>query len=174
MGSSTITEIAKYNNDILDSLKLHFRELSPNFIGRSREEIATERAARIEETDLRSAFFILVSLESDFLVDYEHRCRRRMKSALSKAFLSIYRSRRGNARVGKNARLSEDIFETWKKNSSAPIPRLIGELRDAFTFRNWVAHGGYREPKPRGKYDFDDVYSLADNVLKEFKLCEPD
>jgi hypothetical protein len=48
MGSSTITEIAKYNNDVVDSLKLHFRELSPNFIGRSREEIATERGRSLQ------------------------------------------------------------------------------------------------------------------------------
>jgi len=174
MGSSTIAEIAEYNNDVVDSLELHFRELSPNFIGRSREEFRAERAARIEETDLRSAFFILVSLESDFRIDYEHRCQRRMKGDLSRAFLLIYRSRRGNATVGKKARFKEDIFKTWKKNSSAPIPRLIGDLCNAFDFRNWVAHGRYREPKPRGKYDFDDLYSLAENVLKEFKLCKPD
>lgn len=76
--------------------------------------------------------------------------------------------------MGKKARLKEDIFETWKQNSSAPIPRLSGDLRDAFHFRDWVAHVRYREPKPRGKYDYDDVYSLAENVLKEFKLCKPD
>jgi hypothetical protein len=97
-----------------------------------------------------------------------------MKDHLSKTFLLIYRSRRGNATVGKKARLKEDIFETWKQNSSAPIPRLSGDLRDAFHFRDWVAHVRYREPKPRGKYDYDDVYSLAENVLKEFKLCKPD
>jgi hypothetical protein len=45
-----------------------------------------------------------------------------MKGHLTKAFLLIYGSRRGNATVGKKARLKEDIFKTWKKNSPAPIP----------------------------------------------------
>jgi hypothetical protein len=174
MGSSVIADIARYNNDVVDSLGLRFLELSPNFIGLSREEIMAERDARIEETNLRSAFFILVSLESDFRIDYEYRCERMIEDHLDRPFRLIYQSRRGNTTVGNRARLKEDIFKTWEVHSSEPIPQLIRDLRDAFDFRNWVAHGRYRMPKPQGKYDFDDVYSLAENVLKEFKLCRPD
>jgi len=71
MGSSTIAEIAGYHNDVVDSLRFYFSEISPSFgprfFGRRPEEIAAELAARLEETDLRSAFFILASLEAIFV-----------------------------------------------------------------------------------------------------------
>jgi hypothetical protein len=178
MGSSTIAKIAEYHNDVVDSLRLYFSEISPSFgtrfFGRRPEEIAAELATRLEETDLRSAFFILASLEADFRVDYEYRCQKKLKGDLSQAFRTIYQSRRRNARVGRNVSLDEDILETWKEKSPAPVPRLIGELRGAFNFRHWVAHGRYWKPKHGGKYDFDDVYSLAESVLKNFELCKAD
>ncbi len=172
MGRVTIAEIGEYHDDVVASLRLYFSEISPSFggrfFGRRRDEIAAELAICLEETDLRSAFFVLATLEAAFYEDYLCRCQKRMKGDLAKAFLAIYKSRK------ENARLDDDIFKTWREKSSAPRPRLISVLRDAFNFRNWVAHGGYRIPKPRGKYRFDDVYSLAEDVLKEFKLCKPD
>jgi hypothetical protein len=179
MGSLTIVEVAEYHNDVADSLKLYFSEHSPSFgtrfFGRSPAEIAAELAARLEETDLRSAFFILASLEADFRVDYEYRCEKKIKDDLSRAFRTIYQSRRRNAKVGRNASLDEDIFETWKEEKQAPVPRLIGELRGAFKFRHWLAHGRYWEPKlGRRKYDFNFIYSLADDVLSAFPLLKFD
>jgi hypothetical protein len=71
--------------------------------------------------------------------------------------------------------LDEDIFETWKEKSPAPGPRLISELRGAFKLRHWLAHGRYYEPNlGRKKYDFNFVYSLADDVLNSFELLEFD
>jgi hypothetical protein len=167
MDSNTILEVAEYRNDVVASLK-YFSKTSPSFIstryfGRPLDDVL---AARIEETDLRSAFFVLAALEAAFRVDYLYRCQRKMKDDVSRAFRVIYRDR------DQNARLDEDIFETWKENSSAPGPRLIGELRGAFNFRHYLAHGRYWEPKLGRKYDFNFVYSLADNVLNTFPLVK--
>jgi hypothetical protein len=157
MGSSSIAEIAAYHNDVVDSLKSYFFGWRPG-----------DLAARIEETDLRSAFFILTTLEAAFRVDYLCRCQKRKKDVVSKAFCVIYKSQK------KNARLDEDIFETWKEKSSAPGPRLISELRGAFKLRHWLAHGRYWEPTLGRKYDFNFVYSLADDVFSAFELLEFD
>jgi len=47
---------------------------------------------------------------------------------------------------------------------------MIGELRGAFKFRHWLAHGSYWPPKLGRRYDFTFVYSLADDVLNAFPL----
>jgi hypothetical protein len=169
MDNGTIVEVAEYHNDVVASLR-YFSKTSPSFIssryfGRPPDDVL---AARIQETDLRSAFFVLTSIEAAFRIDYLYRCQRKMKDDLSRTFRIIYKDR------GGNASLDEDIFETWKEQSSAPGPRLIGELRGAFNFRHYLAHGRYWEPKLGRKYDFNFVYSLADDVLQAFPLLKFD
>jgi hypothetical protein len=169
MDSDTIVEIAEYHNDVVASLK-YFSKTSPSFIstrylGRSPSEVL---AARMEETDLRSAFFILTALEAAFRIDYLYWCQKKMKDDLSRSFRVIYKEREGNAS------LDEAIFETWKKKSSAPGPRVIADLRGAFNFRHYLAHGRYWEPKLGRKYDFNFIYSLADDVLNAFPLLNFD
>lgn len=169
MDKDTIVEIAEYHNDVVTSLR-HFSRVSPSFIstrylGRPLDDVL---AVRIEETDLRSAFFVLTALEAAFRVDYLYRCRKKEKDAVARAFRLIYKDRE------EEASLDEDIFETWKENTSAPGPRLIGELRGAFNFRHYLAHGRYWEPKLGRKYDFNFIYSLADDVLNTFPLLKFD
>jgi len=168
MDSNTIVEIAEYHNDVVASLK-YFSKTSPSFIstryfGRPLGEVL---AARIEETDVRSAFFVLTALEAAFRIDYLYRCQKKMKDSLSRSFRVIYKDRRSDPRL-------DDIFESWKENLSAPGPWLIGELRGAFKFRHYLAHGRYGEPKLGRKYDFNFIYSLADDVLNAFPLLKFD
>jgi len=165
MADAAVVEIAEYHTDVVSSLKLYFSQVlqvSANDV-RVRDEIASRLTARLEETDHRSAFFILTSLEAAFRVDYQCRCEKRLKDDLSKAFRAIWKSRQ--TRVS----LDEDIFEAWKEHSSGSR-RLIGELRSAFNFRHWLAHGSYWVPKFGRTYDFNFVYSLADEVLDAFPL----
>lgn len=169
MDSNTILEVAEYHNDVVASLK-YFSKTSPSFLstryfGRPLGDVL---AARIEETDLRSAFFVLTAVEAAFRIDYLCRCQKKMKDELSRAFRAIYKDRE------ENVSLDEDIFETWKEKSCAPGPRLIGELRGAFNFRHYLAHGRYWEPKLGRKYDFNFIYSLADDVLSAFPLLKFD
>ena len=160
MASTALADIAEYHNDVVSSLKLYFS------FGRRPDEVAPELTDRLEETDLRSSFVVLARLEAAFRVDYEYRCQKKMKDDLSRAFRTIYKSRK--TRVS----LEEDIFETWKQNSTGSS-QLIGELRGAFKFRHWLAHGQYWRPKLGRKYDFSYVYLLAENVLNALPLCEP-
>lgn len=169
MDRDTIVEIAEYHNDVVASLK-SFSKTSPSFLSTRYFglPLAEVLAARIEETDLRSAFFVLAALEGAFRIDYLYRCQKKLKDDLSRAFRNIYKDRE------KNASLEEHIFELWKEKSSAPGPRLIGELRGAFNFRHYLAHGRYWEPKLGRKYDFNFMYSLADDVLNAFPLLKFD
>jgi hypothetical protein len=166
MGNRAMQAIAEYHSDVEHALRLYFNQLSPTFsvrfLGLRPEEILVELNSRLEETDQRSAFFILTLLEAAFRVDYECRCKGRMKDELSRDFRSIWKSRR------MRVNLEEDIFEAWDEHSVGSR-QLIGELRSAFRFRHWIAHGRYWPPQlGRRKYDFTFVYSRADDVLNAF------
>jgi hypothetical protein len=134
------------------------------FFGLTSFEIQEELDARLEETDQRSAFFILTSLEAIFKIDYEFRCRMKMKDDLSRKFREMYK--RQEMRVS----LEEDIFESWKEHE--PQARnLISEVKGAFKFRHWMAHGKYGARRfGRQKYDFALLFSIARRLLAELPL----
>jgi hypothetical protein len=164
VSSDGIEAIADYRNDVASSLRLYFSQSSPTFdsrfLGYSPAEIAAELKERIDETDRRSSLALLVNLERTFRIDYEYRREKKVKGPLFKAFRAIHKAR------GKKVRLKDDIFEAWKKSVVGSKP-LIGELRGAFRFRDWLAHGESWELKGN-KYSFDSLYDLAVQVSQAF------
>ncbi|MFZ1203554.1 MAG: hypothetical protein WAN97_04505 [Candidatus Acidiferrales bacterium] len=165
-----VVRIAEYHNDVVSSLRLYFDLPSQDFTARYYDKTIAELesllAARLEETDLRSALTILADLEAAFRYDYEYRCLKRLKDPISRAFRAIEKSRK--KRIG----FDEDILEAWK-HRSPNLGRIVGEFRAARNFRHWLAHGRSGEPKLGRKYDFSVVYALAEAVLKAFPLHEP-
>lgn len=163
-----LDELVAYHEDIVASLRLYFSPAAPTFemrfAGASIHEVDQKLALRLEESDVRSTFAILTSLEASFKIDFDFRCRRRLKDSLSVYFRDVEKTR------GDRVRLDEDILEGWKNHSSAPAT-LIGRLRDAFKFRHWLAHGRYWTPKlGRRKYDFDYVQLMAEGIVAGFSL----
>jgi hypothetical protein len=160
-----LPEIAEHHADLESSLRLYFSKISPTFearfLGYSATETVDELAERINEIDLSSSLAVLASLEAAFRIDYLQRCYRRGKDIVSRIFRDIYKEKESQAR------LDEDIFQTWADNSTVPR-RMIGDLRGAFRFRHWLAHGRYWTPKLGRKYSFSDVFVLADDVVRTF------
>ncbi len=60
-----------------------------------------------------------------------------------------------------------DQLQRWARNSSVPRS-IIGELRGAFRFRHWLAHGRYWTPNLGRRYGFSGVFALADLTLHSF------
>jgi hypothetical protein len=116
---------------------------------------------------MASALTILSALEAAFRIDYLQRCYLRQKDPLSRAFRDLHR--RKQTRV----RLETEIFDIWKEYTDVEA-KLISDLRGAFNFRHWLAHGRYWEPKLGRKYDFVTVYALAAIVLSSFPFLGPD
>ncbi len=169
MPNSVIAAIAEYRNDVISALRLYFSDASPGFndrfLGLSPAELINKLKERIEETNRNSSLAMLIAIERAFRVDYEYRYRKKVKGNLFKAFRNIHKSGR------RKVRLDEDIFEAWKQNV-AESKQLIGELRGAFKFRHWLAHGEYWELKGN-KYDFDSLYDIAEAVLSTFGFVTP-
>jgi hypothetical protein len=160
-----LSELAAYQEDVTASLRLYFSSASPTFpirfAGQSYEEIADGLAARVKESDIRSCFALLTGLEASFQIDFSARCRKKFKDDLSVYFRSIRKAR------GARVRLDEDILEGWKLHTSASA-LLISQIRGAFKFRHWIAHGRYWSPKLGKKYDFDSVYLMVSSVVSGF------
>jgi hypothetical protein len=165
--SLELEEISAYQSDVDAALRLYFSEAAPTFQNRfgekSREVVSALLASRIEESDLRSSLMVLTSLEACFRLDFDVRCRRRLKDPLSEYFRDVVKER------GDRVRLDEDILVGWKQHTSAPST-LISTLRNAFKYRHWVAHGRYWTPKFGRRYDFASVYLMAEAIIEEFPL----
>lgn len=155
-----LDELDAYHQDIVASLHIYFSPADPTFTarfaGKRSEEVASTLKSRLDETDVRSTLAVMTSLEAHFQVDFESRCRKRLKDNLSIYFREVKKTRR------HRVRLDEDILEGWKTHTSAPAT-LISELRSAFRFRHWLAHGRYWELGR--KYDFGYVYLMANGLV---------
>jgi hypothetical protein len=162
-------ELASYHRDIVASLHLYFNPFAPTFaaqfVGRPPDEVRQELDSRLDESDVRSAFVVLTSLEASFRIDFDFRCRRRLKDGLSIHFREVEKTRKSMVR------LDEDILEGWKRYEPLASSRLISELRGAFKFRHWLAHGRYWTPKHGRKYDLDYVHLMADSIISGFPFA---
>jgi hypothetical protein len=164
-----LPEIAAHHQDLESSLTLYFSAGSPSYLlrfaGYAATEVIDELGERLNEADLTSSLTVLASVEAAFRIDYLQRCYRRGKDPVSRAFRNIYKSKK------QQASLEDEIFAAWADNSSG-AQAIIGELRGAFRFRHWVAHGRYWTPKLGRRYDFNDVFTLADLTLRSFPFHE--
>jgi len=161
-----LEEIAAYHDDSVASLKLYFSPRAPDFpirfAGQPFTAVENQLSQRIAESQLRSTFTLLTRLEASFRVDFDSRCRRRLKDDLSRYFREIEK------RQGDKVRLDDDILEGWRLHSSIYPRPLIGQIRSAFKFRHWLAHGRYWTPKVGRNFDFNFVYTMVTAIVTSF------
>jgi hypothetical protein len=145
----SLPDIAAYQQDADSALRLLFTDTNPDFVlrfvGYRRVDIAAELTRRLDETDLRSSLTILARLEAAFRIDYKQRCAKKKPDPVSIEFRAL-----SNAK-GRKVALEDEIWEIWRNAHPSTRP-LISELRSAFKFRHWLAHGRYWQVGR--KYDF--------------------
>lgn len=166
----SLTEAALHHNDSDGALTLFFSMSSPSypvrFAGYRPDEVRDELDDRLAELNRNTTMSLLAAVEAAFRIDYLQRCYQKKKDVVSRQFLEPYSQR--ETRVS----LQDEILEIWK-NATIGSAKLIGELRGAFKFRHWMAHGRYWRPKLGQKYDYLSVYPLASQALSSFPLVGP-
>ena len=144
-----------------EAIHLYYTATSPGFDVRfayyTEDEVLAERDERLYEAGAASAMTVLASIEASFRVDYLRRCYAKYRDRLSRALYTLYQDK------GPRVSLSEDLLEVWKDHGAVPA-RLVGDIRSAFGYRDWLAHGRYWVPKLGRQYDFASVYNLARDV----------
>jgi len=162
-----LDEIDQYYRNVEASTRFYFSLFNPIanevFAGRTEVEIEYELGIISEENERLVALNLLASVEAAFRVDYLQRCYRRKKDSLSLALRTIHDTK------GSHASLEDDIFTAWKDNTISSNS-IVSDLKGAFKYRHWLAHGRYWEPKLGRKYDYFSVFTLAQTVFSSFSF----
>ena len=154
-------QVAQHHAVVENAIHLYYAEASPDFEARftfyTEDEVLAEREQRLYEAGAASAMVVLASIEAAFRVDYLDRCYARYKDGLSRTLRDLYQDK------GARVSLSEDLLEAWRTHGDMTA-RLVGDIRSAFDYRHWLAHGRYYVAKLGRQYDFASVYNLAREV----------
>jgi hypothetical protein len=161
-----ISQIEVYYTDMKEAAGEYFKprteKLPERFLGYTVSELNAERDECLAELDRTSSLSILSAIEAAFRIDYLQRCYKKKKDSLSRAFRKIHK------RKGSKASFEHDILFAWKENSSG-ANKVLEDIKRAYKYRHWLAHGRYWEPKlGRAKYDYQSTYQLAQIVLNSF------
>jgi hypothetical protein len=160
-----LNDISLHHSDTINSLRTYFsnaRIYADRFSTYTIDEIQKELGERLHELNLTSSLSLLAALEAVFRIDYLQRNYKRKKDALSAACRDIYKEKE------IKASLEDDILNAWRSNTEG-ANQLISDLKGAFKYRHWLAHGRYWKPKMgRPSYDYETIYELAGVVLNSF------
>ena len=130
-----------------------------------KDEIDTLKISYLKELDYSASLKLLTSIEASFRIDFGERVYTRKRDPFSRALRELHKTK------GNKASLEDDIFETWKMHTD--YGRIISELKGAFKFRHWLAHGRYWTPKLGRSYDYFDVATIAQLVDNQLGLLTP-
>ncbi len=161
-----LDDIAAHYSDVEAALRQHFlhnSNLGNRFVGFTNADLYEVLEQRLEEEGRSVALSILAALEAVFRIDYLQRVYTKKKDDLSRAFRELYKDK------GSHVSLEEEILDAWVKYSDVRNV-LIGDLRGAFKYRHWLAHGRYWKPKLGQRYDYDGIYLLAESIFNSFPL----
>ncbi len=162
-----VDEIAQHFQYTDSSIRLYFSPKNPDvnrlFPGEAKTEVSSHLETVSEENERLVSMSLLSAIEATFRIDYLQRCYKRKKDRLSVSLREIHRQK------GGRASLEDDIFDAWKQHSNVPS-RLISDLKSAFKYRHWLAHGRYWNPKISRKYDYFSIYSLGQLIESSFPL----
>ncbi|RUM59094.1 MAG: hypothetical protein DSY60_00385 [Persephonella sp.] len=158
----TLDYIVKYKNDLEEAIKLYFRY--ENFPTLTKNEINEKKKQILKEIEINTIFMLLSSIEAWIRIDYEYRVRKRLKDKLSRELREV------DKYLDKTYKISiEQLCDIYKKYT---VGNLFSELKAVFKLRHWIAHGRYWKLKIGKKYDFDEVYQLAEAIFKLSKGLE--
>lgn len=162
-----LAEISQHHNDIDASVRSYFLPTAPSvsvrFAGCTGHQIELEMVALLLEHERNTSMNILAALEAAFRVDFLQRCYRKRKDNLSRALRNMHSMK------GTRVSMEDDILQAWKDHTSVSA-KIISDLRGAFKYRHWLAHGRYWQPKLGQKYDYHGLYILAESIFENFPL----
>ena len=158
-------QIAAHHAVLEEAIRLYYSPTNPSFVelfeGDTPVEVRAKLNATLQEARAASAMTLLASIEASFRVDYLQRNYAKKRDDLSRAFRALYRQKH------QRASFSDDILQGWRDHSDVR-PILVGEIRAAFRYRDWLAHGRYWVAKLGRQYDFETVYDLGRTIELAF------
>ena len=137
--------------------------LNNKYSGMTQREFDDIKERHLLELDYSASLKILAAIEASFRIDYLQRVYARKKDDLSREFRKLHRQK------GPRVNLESDVLDAWKTHTNSS---LFSELKGAFKFRHWLAHGRYWTPKLGQKYDSFGLSVLAQTVNDSVPLIK--
>jgi len=161
----TLRQIAEHHGVMENAICLYYSPKNPSFLelfGLSTPaEIRASHDERLREARAASTMTLLAALEASFRVDYLQRNYLKKRDPLSRALRALYSEKQ------QRVSLSDDILQAWLDHSNVKLA-LVNEIRAAFNYRHWLAHGRYWVSKLGRRYDFERVYYLCSGIDSAF------
>lgn len=158
-------EIAAHHALLEEAILLYYSPQNPRytelFVFDTANEVRAKREATLHEARAASAMTLLASIEASFRVDYLQRNYAKKRDDLSRAFRDLYKQKQ------QRVSLTDDILQRWREHSDV-TPMLVGNIRGAFRYRDWLAHGRYWVARLGRQYDFETLYDLGRDVEMAF------
>lgn len=161
-----LNHFAEHFKDVDSAIREYFKQMldgdfsnKPDLVGSRIEDINSLLTLRLLENDRSASLTILAALESWFRIDCRTRAEKRERSPVGRRFKKMYN------RCGQSVSKIrfEDILDTWS-DAEPTSKQIIRQVKDAFNYRHWLAHGRYWVPKLGRKYDYSTVYVIANDA----------
>ena len=124
------------------------------------EEVRKEADEIRNELSHTCSFYAMAYVESLFRIDSFVRVKHKCKGDVTPLIKKMVQSKEKLSLVR-----FEDLLDAWEA-THADERELFREVKQAFQFRHWMAHGRYWKPNDNidKHFDFEDIYSLVSAV----------
>lgn len=158
------------NNSIIASHSESNKNFNIDFFGMRFSEVDSERDELIKNNDQNQLLILLTSLEGILFIDSNIRVKNSYNDTLSKKLSKKYFTKESR---NSYIKLQSDIIDIRKDVDKSELSDSYLKIKEAFSYRNWLAHGRYWELKT-GRFDFDDIYIcfnfIRTNTSFDFKI----
>lgn len=147
------------------------------FVGATPKEIQDIRNELLDEEERRSCFALPTHIEATFKAHFLYVVDTGIKCKLRKTFRKLFNSRKIKMNINNSPEIVSgisfvfDILNRWLQRGEIDR-QTYDDIKGAFNFRNWFAHGRFLTLKPTSvggmRYQYDDLYLLAQ---KSESLC---
>lgn len=127
------------------------------------QELQQKRQQVLIENEMALSLVLLSALEASFRIDFNIRIAKKYKDGLSREFRALYYAK------GNRVALEDEVITTWREHETVNA-QLVSDIKSAFKYRHWLAHGRYWQPKLGQDYDFLGLQMLCQKVAENFSF----
>ena len=136
-----------------------------DFVGLTPNEVNEHFRSLTDELENAYILKLVAASEGIFRKDFFDKVRKGKRSgtSLKDIFLKLH------LRHGDKIKFEEHIIKSWKRHGNLGVPSVLSELKVAFKFRHWIAHGKYWVFEGN-KLEFQETLIIVNDALKECQL----
>ena len=142
----------------MDALNDFYRTTNSRFISYTMQEFQQELDKSRDELEKVFSLDLLSCVEASCRIDYLNRLGKKLKDPVSQAMRALKLS------DPRKASLEDHILSIWQ-NTGSYRNSYMSEIKRAFKYRHWLAHGRYWVLRNGITFDFPSLYALMNPFI---------